>query len=242
MIILAPSMNAVIAFVARLAISCIIVLLSFNVKSIRNYFRCYFMFIIVSFLLAGVIFFAGSLVDRQKLYCNNGYVYMDFSVGAVIMIVCAVYMLIKSLNSKMYSRRTGDIIFNVNLEYNGRNVSFAALYDSGNSLTDVFTGKPVIIASCDSIYPFFDSAIMISVNNLLEGKISDDIPEKIRLLPVRTLGNELILPAFSADRAIVSNETYRRIINNPCVAISPDSFIGKKYTGLINESVIGQVM
>ena len=54
----------------------------------------------------------------------------------------------------------------------------------------------------------------------------------------------LLLPlcAFTAEKAVVSGNDIMRIIEKPTIAVSDNTFEGKKYSALINESVTGQVI
>ena len=242
LIILAPEMNIIIMLISKAVMCIIIVILAFGIRKFSIFLKCTAMFIIVSCMLAGIINVVATMINHQDVYMNNGYLYMDINVFVMIAIVCIVYMLIKILNKKVFVKQKGDLIFDVCLEFSGRKIKLKALYDSGNNLIDVFTGKPVIIVSISQLRDCFESEILSALDMLMSGNISCAIPEKIRLLPIRTLGNECVLPAFTADIATVQNDSLKKIIKFPCVAISPDSFDGTKYTGLINDAVLGQVL
>ena len=241
-IILAPSFNLFLSFIVRMVVCAVIVLLSFRMRNIRMFLRCFFMFLIVSFLLAGITYSVAFFISADSVYHNNGFVYVDFGIGGIILILCASLLLIRILCSVVFSKQKGELIFTVDIFYESESITVKALYDSGNSLTDVFTGRPVIIVSKSSLYPFFDKENLYCINDILSGKNIAEYPEKMRLLPVRTLGNTCVLPAFTADKAVISGADIRNVIEKPCIAVSDDSFDDTKYTALINEAVTGQVI
>ena len=242
LIILAPALNIILSVLVRILISAVIVLLSFRVNSLRLYIRCFAVFIGISLLLAGIMLFAGMLFGSSSVVSNNGFVYVDFSISAIILIICASFFLIKIVNRSFLARRKEDLIFDVQIFFCSKSVSVKAFYDSGNSLVDVFTGKPVVIVSLDDIAQFSDGQLFNEISNYFECGEFENRSGRIRLLPVRTLGNSCFIPAFTAEKLTVSGKDIFRIIEKPTIAISDNTFRGKGYSALINEAVTGQVI
>lgn len=242
LIILAPPLNAVLSFLLKLLISGIIVLLSFKLRSIKIYLKCFLLFNAVGLLLAGIMLAAGMLINDNAVLSNNGYVYTDFSVSSIILIICASFFLIKILNRKIFMKQKSDLIYDAEIQYNGKKINIRAFYDSGNSLVDIFTGKPVIIVSLNEIQSLVTKDFFYDISCYFECGNYEYCPEKIRLLPVRTLGSSCFLPAFTADKLIISGCETVKITEKPCIAISDNTFNGKNYSALINEASVGQVI
>lgn len=242
LIILAPPMNTFLSVAARLFIALIVVLLSFKVHSIRLYLKCFFMFNGVSLILAGIMLAAGMLVKNKSVISNNGFLYVDFSISAVILIICSSLFLIKIINRSFFVKNKSDLLFNAEIHYCGKKISVKAFFDSGNSLTDIFTGRPVIIISAEEIKPLLDPFFYDELQSYFNVDENEGFSGKIRLLPVRTLGNSCFIPAFTAEKAVISGNDIIKIIEKPTIAVSDNTFEGKKYSALINESVTGQVI
>jgi len=242
LIILAPSVNVLFAVLIRLVMSAVIVLLSFKLNSIRLYIKCFLVFNGVSILLAGILLTAGIIVNNDSVLSNNGFIYVDFSISGIILIICASFLLIKIISRKLFLRRKRDLIYLTEIQYNGKKIYVKALFDSGNSVVDIFTGKPVIIVSLNELKPLFEADFTDKIELFFLSGQYENCPEKMRLLPVNTLGNSCFLPAFTADRAIVSGNELLKITEKPCIAISDNTFDGKNYSALINEAVTGQVI
>jgi len=242
LIILAPPVNPFFSFFIRVFVSLIIVLLSFKVHSIRLYLKCFFMFNGVSLLLAGIMLAASMLISSDSVIANNGFIYVDFSISAVILIVCASFFLIKIINRCILMKRKNDLIFDTEIYYGGRTIKVKSFYDSGNSLQDVFTGRPVIIISSEEIKPLLEKSFYDEIRSFFEYGEYEGFSGKIRLLPVRTLGNSCFIPAFTAEKAVISGNDMKKIIEKPTIAVADNTFEGKAYSALINESVTGQVI
>ncbi len=242
LIILAPPVNLFFSVLIRVFMSLIIVLLSFKVHSFRLYMKCFFIFNGVSFLLAGIMFAAGMLISNNSVVANNGFLYVDFSISAVILIICASFLLIKIINRSIFMKNRKDLIFDTEIHYCGRKISVKSFFDSGNSLQDIFTGRPVIIVSAEEIKPLLEASFYDEIRSFFENGEYESFSGKIRLLPVRTLGNSCFIPAFTAKKAVVSGNDLIKIIEKPTIAVADNTFEGKAYSALINESVTGQVI
>ncbi|MBR3768591.1 MAG: sigma-E processing peptidase SpoIIGA [Clostridia bacterium] len=242
LVILAPQMNPVLIFLTRAVICILIVLISFNVRNFKMSLKCIFAFLLISFLYAGILYFLSVNTKSHYIYYNNGYAYFDFGVLTVITISAIVFIVVRMLNSKVFSKQKEELVFDVKIEYNAHVITVKAFFDTGNSVVDFFTGKPVIIIGFNEIKEFFDSAALNSIRAILSEETNFNLPEKMRLLPVSTLGSAKILPVFTADKATIFNSDTTKIIEKPSVGISPDSFDNKKYKALINDSVLGRVI
>ena len=242
LIILAPSMNMLFSVAIRIVISLIIVLLSFRVHNLKLYFRCFFMFNGVSLLLGGIMLAAGILINNDSVVANNGFVYVDFSISAVILIICASFFLIKIINKNVFMKNRRDLVFDTEIHYEGRKILLKAFFDTGNSLTDIFTGRPVIIVSSEEIRSLLEPSFYAEITGFFNEAENGSFSGKIRLLPVRTLGSSSFIPAFSAEKAVVSGNDTIKIVEKPTIGVTNSTFEGKAYSALINESVTGQVI
>ena len=242
LIILAPPMNFFCSAVVRFFISAVIVVLSFRVSKFILYLKCFLVFNGVSLLLAGIMLAVGMLIRNNQVITNNGYIYVDFSISAIILIICASFFLIKTVNGRLFSKTKKDLIYDTEIHYGGRKIKLKAFYDSGHALRDIYTGRPVIIVSAAALEPLLDASFydeLISFSDYCEKGNSCG---KIRLLPVRTLGNSCFIPAFSAEKAVVTGNDTVRLIEKPTIGVADNTFDGKEYSALINESVTGQVI
>ncbi len=242
LIILAPPLNVFYSIVVKMLTSGVIVLLAFRIRSIKIYLKCFFLFNGISLLLAGIMLFTGMIINGSNIISNNGYVYVDFSISAVILIICASFVIIKTVNRKIFIKTKNELIFDAEIIYKDRKVLVRALFDSGNSLVDIFTGRPVIILSVDDIEALVETTTFNEIRRYFDFGEYENCFGMLRLLPVKTLGNSCFIPAFTAERAIVTGNEIVRIVEKPTIAVTDNTFEEKNYSALINESVTGQVI
>ena len=100
----------------------------------------------------------------------------------------------------------------------------------------------MIILEAEAVKPLLEAEFYSEIIGFAKGSENGNFSGKIRLLPVRTLGNTGFIPAFTAEKAVVSGNDTIRIIDRPTIGVTSSTFEGKTYSALINESVTGQVI
>lgn len=243
LLILAPSLNLFFIILTRFAICVSTVFITFHIRNIKKMLKCLLCFVVISFLFAGAVYYFAGIFSDNFMHVNNGYAYINISAASLILITVLLYFAVKLINKKFFRKTKKDILYKIEITYNGIKISSCALFDSGNSVKDIYTGKPVIIIQESEIKTFFDVSVLEKLRNFLyEKKETTKLPKGFRLIPVKTIAGEKILPAFSADKAEISDGDIHRIIENPCIAITADLPENEKYKALINDEIIKQVV
>lgn len=98
----------------------------------------------------------------------------------------------------------------------GRTAAVRALYDSGNSLTELFSGSPVAVvrrAALESVLPaevreaLRDPAAFVSGEaGAGNGGAAAAVRSRLRLVPFRSVGGDGLLPAFRPEHLTVVAE------------------------------------
>ena len=237
LIILAPEMNVFLVFATRIAMSVSIISITFSIHKIKKFLRCLVSFVGISFVFAGIVYFLESFLSSSFLQMNNGMVYFDVSFFSLVVMCSAAFFVIRIINKKVFTKTQTDLIYELEIMFNGKSVRMTALYDSGNCVQDVYTGKPVIIVNANKIKEFFDEKTF----NLLFVDFSDDENMisniKLRFLPVKSISSSTLLPAFTAQKIIISDENIRKEISSPCIAVTFDELGENSYQALINQSI-----
>lgn len=242
LVILIPYNGDILLAIIKIFQGVVITLIVFGFNGKRSFIKNFLGFLLAGVLYGGIIFLIDlSFFSGQKI-CRSGYYYFDVSALGLILICISVFLGIHLVNTYLFKKRKCDIIYNVELFLFSKKYCFKAFLDSGNNVIDCFTGRPVIIVAFSELKNAFDEHSITIYDRIIRGEITDKIPSGTRLLPIKTLGVQRMLPAISADKAIISAESFYKIIPHPTIVISDDSMANKDYSALINLKITGQVI
>ncbi len=164
------------------------VLIAFNCKSLKAFMKCCAAFFMANFVFAGIMMAICTAVLPNAAIYQNGVVYFDIDILTLTIATILCYCILSLLSRFTKSKTPPKSIYSIRITYEGKTVEGKALFDSGNSLCDCFSGNPVIITEKDFIEP------LIFKKELTETK-------KFRLIPFSTIQNGGAMPAFLADKA-----------------------------------------
>lgn len=186
LLILAPKLPIAINLIIKLAAAVTVVTAAFGVHGKVRLIKNTAAFFGANFITAGAIYAAYSWLKPNFMHFSNSYFYIDFSLLLLIVATAVLYFIV-SLLRRMYDKTPIDG-FSVIIRLKDRIFRIDGLADTGNSLTDFFSGKPVIICSQNDI-----------------GNIPKDV--RIRLIPLSTVTGSSLMKLFSPDEILIINKT-----------------------------------
>lgn len=191
LLILFPKINSLIVTLIKLVAAVTIVMLAFGIHGKKRLFINTAAFFSANFILAGTVYAAYSWFSPQFMHMENSYFYIDFSIVILLITTAVLYLAVYA--AKRFSMKntavSGD--YRVSIRYRNRSVNLCGLADTGNALTDLFTGAPVIV--CDP-GRFPEAA-----------ESPDKLPKGFRLLPCGTVSGSGIMPVFRPDEVVIIN-------------------------------------
>ena len=179
----------------------------------RRLLRVSLVFFAVSAAFGGGVF-ALQLLGGRGLTLQNGIFYSAMDLRLILLSAAGCYVLITLLFQRT-ARHSGlrrELVPAV-LTLEGRRVALTALVDTGNTLTDPATGRPVLVAEADSLEELLPPGLRPGPAELRDpaGVLErlEDGPWRLRfrLLPYRAVGVERgLLLALRMDRVQVGEE------------------------------------
>ncbi|MDE7293521.1 MAG: sigma-E processing peptidase SpoIIGA [Oscillospiraceae bacterium] len=206
-----------------------VVLAAFGYESRNVYFKRLFVFFMASFIFAGLGSAASSLLGGRVIVSRNGVIYGNFSMPVLIASTIGAYAVIQ-----LY-KRAADVsekggVYTVTARLGSKTVSFRALADTGNSLRDIITGKPVIIVNRGILSEIFgnipDEAGLLDIpespppDQFFENAAAASKPRQYtqtlqcpkrrrhlwRIIPCKTVSGTALIPICRPDEVAVKNE------------------------------------
>ncbi len=195
------------------------VLVAFDIKNIKSFLKCCASFALVNFGFAGIMFALSTSLNPNSSIYINGVVYFDISlltltVSAVIC-YCIMYIISRFTKSKVPQKS----IYEIRIYYEDRISEGKALFDSGNTLCDCFSGRPVIIVEKEFVKNLFKKDDLTSLNNF-------------RLIPFSTIKDSGALPSFMADKTEIRIEGNWIESKDIYIAITDKKIVSGVYSAL----------
>ena len=204
----------------------------------RRLLRVTLVFFGLSCAFGGGIFAIG-LLGGRGLTLRNGVLYsvMDLRILLLSAAVCYAVLTLVFRRTARHGRRE---VLPAVLILEGRRVAVNALVETGNTLTDPVTGRPVMVAEGSRLSPLLPGERVLDEKALrdpvgtLERLSRGGRGRRFRLLPYQAVGVECgMLLALRLDDARVGAEDYGGIL----VALSPNPVSdGGGYSALIGET------
>ncbi len=192
LLILAPDIHPALCAVFRILIGVTVTFAAFGRQKKIDLAISALAFLLVSFAFGGAMTVLWDLAAPTCMFMRNGTAYFDIPIVAAALVTAAVYGGFR-LFRYIADRRRPQSRAVVQIRANGGEVTLDGLADTGNSLRDCFSGKPVVITSMKKAAEIIPE----QVRNYLSG--STDGLEGLRLTPCRTVTSAGVVPVFPAE-------------------------------------------
>ena len=206
-------LSVVTAFIC----SALMIAVSYCPLTKRDFLRLLTSFYLSSFLicgaLSGIFYFSG-----RPCIMSGGIYYFPMSVTQLILCALPLAAVLCFSFKKTKNRLLSHSKFcRVTLSLHEKNISLEGLIDSGCSLKDPYTGKPVII-----------------IDPKMAEKLFEDHVPPIRFIPYNTIQSGGIMKAFSPDICVIDSDN-KQLLCDCTVAVSPGISGGK---AIINPDIL----
>lgn len=208
LIIFLPEQNLFVETAVRLLLSIVICLIAFGYKSIRQLIYASLTFFAVTFCYAGAMMALWYVLKPAGMAIRNSVVYFDIS--PVFLIAFSVLgFLVFTLFSAIFARRHKHAApCFVTLEFCGKSADFTGIIDSGNSVSDPFSGGAVIIADAGKCRRVFGELT------------AENFPQRYRAVPCGTVSGNTLLDGFRCESGKIITENKTVNLKNPVMALS----------------------
>ena len=202
-----PDMNFLITLVIKLGASVIITAIAFGIKDRRQTLKLVFFFYLVNFIFGGIIMLFYLTFRPGFMAFGNTYFYVDFSLLSLVVFTAVSYFAVTAVRRLMDKGCDTKRKYKIVIHKSGKTVSIDALADTGNSLVDMFSGKPVIICR---------SADLSGIVNLPAEPVAENAEllyktNGLRFIPYSTIGNTGMIAVFSPDETVICDSEIGRL-------------------------------
>ncbi len=130
---------------------------------------------------------------------HNSTLYVNISMATLVISTIISYAIICLFRHYLDSNNTDDYKYSITITYNGKSITITAVGDTCNNLTDIFTGKPIIVCSKEKLLEIlrYDE-----INNLFD-KNTPEFVNGWRYIPFSTIHSDGLIPTFKPTSTII---------------------------------------
>jgi stage II sporulation protein GA (sporulation sigma-E factor processing peptidase) len=161
----------------------------------RRLLRLVIVFFCLSFALAGGVLAIG-LMGGKGLLLKNGVLYSAMDVKIIALSAAGCYVIFTAVFQRVAKQVKGREVLPAVLRYGERKVTLLVLVDTGNTLSDPVTGRPVLVADFENVAPLLPDKVNLSVRDLsdpvktLQRLAEQGVGNSFRLLNYQAVGVE----------------------------------------------------
>lgn len=229
LVVFLPEMGVFLNIITRLATGAVIVLASFGFKTRKRFFKLFSMFLVMTFLFAGLMIALWVIFKPNGMLLNNSTVYFSVSLPVLAVSTAVCYVVIRAMARLFLKNKPQSTVYDFTLEAFGKSLCGRAMLDTGNTLCESFSGYPAVVCTYDflkEVLPEEGKAFFSGEVLSLEKIADENLRKKVRIISYRTVSNEGILPAFKPDKLKIKR-------HSECDKLYIAVVAGKRY---INES------
>lgn len=207
LVILLPELPFFINFLIRLITGGFIVYAAYGYDDIFDYTISLISFLVMGFLYAGIMLCIWVSFAPFGMFYRNGTTYFNIPIIVVGAFTAISYFIVRLMRRISDNRRISSDAADVVIFTNKGYVSVNGTADTGNTLCDPFSGKPVIIVSQKVLKDIIPQEISEFLNH---GSI--DNMKGIRLIPCRTISGCSVIPVFKPDKITVNGKSTDAVV------------------------------
>lgn len=230
--------NLLLSLFIKLLMSITIILIAYGFINTRSFVKSIVTFYFINFIFGGIIFCIWYFISPRGIFIKNGIVYFDISPIFLILSTVVIYFSIKIYQYFLGESDLHNSFCDLEILNKGKTVKLFAKVDTGNSLKEPFSNKPVIVAEYESLKDILPP----EVKNYIQDNVEDWTAKGkktslLRVIPYSTVSGEGLLPAFIPEKVTIKykNKTY---IKETFLAISKRNLFLGNYKALVPPDLI----
>lgn len=244
LLLLAPqAMEPAISMVAKIAFSCLMVIVTFGPKNVLEFLRFWGLFYLASFVVGGAAYALNALSGQTQMFggmvlvAGKGLWDLNITNLAVITAVPVVYILGKIAWKRLQrlKNREGNL-WQVQIRIDDFTAEFTGLLDTGNALSDPISGLPVAVVEWQALEPVLPPVLIAAykenrdVTMELSGQgLDPDWQSRLRIIPYRGVGGSMgMLLAFRPTHFVMRQGDEQLNTTKLLVAINPKPMAADK--------------
>lgn len=198
LVILFDFSGAVFAL-TKFAVSVMMIFISFGKRKIKDFLRILIIFYICGFLFSGFMMLINSIVNEKTFFVKGGIVYFEFSAIGIVLSGTAAFLVTEIFRRLFGNGRSNETAI-AKVFFEGKYAVLKVLTDTGNNLSDPFSGTPVSVVSPESLEKILPEKLLSAVRR-------KDLSTEFgfRYIPCRTISGSVLIPAIKPEKVVIES-------------------------------------
>lgn len=208
------------------AVACGMVAVAFGIRSISAFFKALLLFYTASMLFGGIMTFLQNAFysyRNAELFANG----IDLKLFLIISVICVVFTVTAGRIFRAYAVRKS-VKAELSLP-NGRKITVTLLCDSGNTLRDPYSDKPVLVVKADVIRRLLGDDATTLLDDCDERSALLATKYKLRYISAKTVVGGAVLPVFGVISVALFSKKGKA--NAVSAVVATDVFSSSDYAG-----------
>lgn len=207
----------------------LMILTMFEIQSFIQFLRYLSIFFIVNFMFAGFMFAISIFLNPKNILFYNGIVYFDISTIGLIVGISISYLIITLFNYILSGMQVKVENYNIIIEAFEQRIELKGIMDTGNSLKDPFSGKPVVVCDLKSLQSILPLQMLELVSKGVDAQL-ETMVSNIRYIPFHTANGSSMMCCFEPTKLILQKEDKKYRVEHVYIGITKDEI----HTVLLN--------
>ncbi len=190
-------------------------IIAFGTKQKLMFIKSLSYMIVESFCFTGLLTML--FQNSNKVFTKNMNFYMNINPLNLVACIVIVYRVVYFLEDILESSRR-EYIYDIEILYMGKTVKGSAFFDTGFSVKDIVTFKPVLLCN----YTFIENLLLDEMKYAINLFYSTESYNEKRIVPVfySDLNGSGMLPGITAEKITVSSLKNKKTMENVLVAVT----------------------
>ncbi len=234
--------------ILKIILSIVIIYVSFNSKNLKDFLKQILLFYLVSFVFGGAAISIIYMVNSHDITIQNGVLVGSYTLKTILIgVVVAYFTVIIAFNMLKTRISRKDLICEISVEINNKEVTTKAMIDTGNMLKEPITNTPFIVMEHTLYYDIIPKEILNNIENILGGDFSgvpsdlqDEYISKFKVIPFSSLGKQNgMLLGIKGKNLIIGLKEEKRTIDKVIIGIYNKSLTKRgEYRSLVGVEII----
>ena len=220
LLILLPDVNVFFNVLIKVGAVVLPPFTAFGFRCAKSFVRLFVSYLVCSFVFAGLMFALWYFVCPAGMFYNGSAVYFDIDVLTLVVFTVVCYGFMRLFGFIFKSRAPVNTVFRCKVCLKGEQYGLKAFLDTGNSFSDPFTGKPVIIAHRELFREAFD------FDNPTAG-------QGLRFVMCSTVSGKSLLPVALPESVTVEGADIFFETDKVMIAFTAERLLGGEYDAIL---------